>query len=386
MNKDNVSALLTGVSVVALIVGFAIYFNNPELNKSQLGDSSGQLITSDPNSKEGISNVKLSIDKSQFKKAPEFSGITSYINTNETKLSELKGKVVLVDFWTYSCINCIRTLPYLVDWNQKYSDKGLAIVGIHSPEFEFEKNIDNVKQAVTRFGIKYPVLLDNDHGTWNAFQNSYWPRKYLIDSEGYIRYDHIGEGGYVETENAIRNLLAERSNQQGIEISNLNQTKLNIPGAASVDFNQIKTPELYFGYQYARDQLGNIEGFKPENAVNYTTPGSNLEPNVIYLQGLWKNNPDSMELVGPEGKIMLGYSAKSVNIVAGGKGEIAVKEDGKDTQTNNPSKGNDVDVNGKLSIDGQRLYNIADHTKYGNHNIEINAKGPGFKIYTFTFG
>jgi thiol-disulfide isomerase/thioredoxin len=386
MNKDNISALLTGVGVVALIVGFAIYFNNPELNKSTLGNSNGPIITSDPNSNQGISNVKLSIDKSQFKKAPEFSQITTYINTNETRLSDLKGKVVLVDFWTYSCINCIRTLPYLVDWNQKYTDKGLVIVGIHSPEFEFEKNIDNVKQAVTRFGIKYPVLLDNDHGTWNAFQNSYWPRKYLIDSEGYIRYDHIGEGGYVKTENAIRNLLAERSNQQGIEISNLNQRKSNVPGVASVDFNQIKTPELYFGYQYARDKLGNMEGFKPEKAVNYTTPGSNLESNVIYLQGLWKNNPDSMELVGPEGKIMLAYSAKSVNIVAGGKGEIAVKEDGKDNQTNNPSKGNDVDANGMLSIDGQRLYNIADHTNYGNHNIEINAKGPGFRIYTFTFG
>jgi thiol-disulfide isomerase/thioredoxin len=386
MNKDNISALVTGVGVVALIVGFAIYFNNPELNKSPLGNSNERMITSDPNSMDGISNVKLSIDKSQFKKAPEFNGITSYINTNETKLSDLKGKVVLVDFWTYSCINCIRTIPYLVEWNQKYSDKGLVTVGIHSPEFEFEKNIDNVKQAVTRFGIKYPVLLDNDHGTWNAFQNSYWPRKYLVDSEGYIRYDHIGEGGYVETENAIRNLLAERSNQQGIEISNLNQTKLNVPGVASVDFNQIKTPELYFGYQYARSQLGNIEGFNPEKAVNYTLPGSNLKPNLIYLQGLWKNNPDSMELVGADGKIMLVYSAKSINIVAGGKGEVAVKEDGKDNQTNNSSKGHDVDANGKLSIDGQRLYNIADHTNYANHHIEINAKAPGFKIYTFTFG
>jgi thiol-disulfide isomerase/thioredoxin len=386
VNKDNISALLTGVGVVALIVGFAIYFNNPELNKSSLGNSNERIITSDPNSEGAISNVKLSIDKSQFKKAPEFSGITSYINTNETKLSELKGKVVLVDFWTYSCINCIRTIPYLVEWNQKYSDKGLVIVGIHSPEFEFEKNIDNVKQAVTRFGIKYSVLLDNDHGTWNAFQNSYWPRKYLVDSEGYIRYDHIGEGGYVETENAIKNLLAERSNQQGLEISNLNQTKLNVPGVASVDFNQIKTPELYFGYQYARSQLGNIEGFNPEKAVNYTIPSSNLKPNLIYLQGLWKNNPDSMELVGPDGKIVLAYSAKSVNIVAGGKGEVAVKEDGKDNQTNNPYKGNDVGSDGKLSIDGQRLYNIADYTNYGNHHIEINAKGPGFKIYTFTFG
>jgi len=386
MNKDNISALLTAVGVVALIVGFAIYFNNPGLNKSSLGNSNGQIMRSDGNSENSISNVKLSIDKSQFRKAPEFKGITSYINTNQTKLSDLKGKVVLVDFWTYSCINCIRTLPYLVDWNQKYSDKGLVIVGVHSPEFEFEKNIDNVKQAVARFGIKYPVLLDNDHETWNVFQNSYWPRKYLVDSDGYIRYDHIGEGGYAETENAIKSLLAERSNQQGLEISNLNQTKLNVPGAPSVDFNQIKTPELYFGYQFARAQLGNIQGFNPEKTVNYTIPGSNLEPNVIYLQGLWKNNPDSMELVGSNGKIMLAYSAKSINIVAGGKGEAIVKEDGKGNQTNNTFKGNDVDSEGMLTVDGQRLYNIADHTNYGNHHIEINAEGTGFKIYTFTFG
>ena len=385
MNRDNISALLTGVGVVALIVGFAIYFNNPEINKSSLGNSD-QSITSDPNSNNGISSVGLSIDKSQFKKAPEFTGITSYINTNATELSDLKGKVVLVDFWTYSCINCIRTLPYLVDWNHKYSDKGLVIVGVHSPEFEFEKNIDNVKQAVTRFGIEYPVLLDNDHGTWNAFQNSYWPRKYLVDSDGYIRYDHIGEGGYVETENAIKNLLSERSNQQSIEISNINQTKLTVPGAQSVDFNQIKTPELYFGYQYARAQLGNIEGFNPDRTVNYTIPTSNLKSNVIYLQGLWKNNPDSMELVGPDGKIILSYSSKSVNIVAGGKGEISVKEDGKNTQTNNPFKGNELDTEGKLNIDGQRLYNIAEHGDYGSHHIEIKAKGSGFKLYTFTFG
>jgi thiol-disulfide isomerase/thioredoxin len=386
MNKDNTSALLTAVGVVALIVGFAIYFNNPGLNKSSLGNSNGQVITSNGNSENSISNVKLSIDKSQFRKAPEFTGITSYINTNQTKLSDLKGKVILVDFWTYSCINCIRTLPYLVDWNQKYSDKGLVIVGVHSPEFEFEKNINNVKQAVARFGIKYPVLLDNDHETWNAYQNSYWPRKYLVDSDGYIRYDHIGEGGYAETENAIRNLLAERTDQQGLEISNLNQTKAIVSGVPPVDFNQIKTPELYFGYQYARAQLGNIEGFNPEKTVNYTIPSSNLDTNVIYLQGLWKNNPDNMELVGPDGKITLVYSAKSVNIVAGGKGQVTVREDGKGVQTNNSSKGNDTDAEGKLSIDGQRLYNIADNTNYGNHQIEIAAKGPGFKIYTFTFG
>lgn len=379
MNKDNISALLTGVAVVALIVGFAVYFNSPELNKQSVGS-----ITQD--SKNGISSPLLPIDKSQFKKAPEFQGVTSYINSNGTKLSDLKGKVVLVDFWTYSCINCIRTLPYLVDWNQKYSDKGLVIVGIHSPEFEFEKNLDNVRQAVTRFGIEYPVLLDNDKGTWNAFQNSYWPRKYLIDSEGYIRYDHIGEGGYVETENAIRNLLAESEGQQRISLTSVNETNQNVPNSQSVDFNQIKTPELYFGYQYARSELGNSEGFDPDKVVNYTLPSSKLKPNVIYLEGKWKNNADSMELVGNEGKIILDYSAKSVNIVAGGEGELRVMEFGNNSQTADPYSGNDLDAEGKLVINGQRLYNIGNSQEYGNHQIEIDVSGSGFRIYTFTFG
>lgn len=364
---------------MALIVGFAVYFNSPELNKQSVGS-----ITQD--SKNGMSNPLLPIDKSQFKKAPEFQEVTSYINSNGTKLSDLKGKVVLVDFWTYSCINCIRTLPYLVDWNQKYSDKGLVIVGIHSPEFEFEKNVDNVKQAVTRFGIEYPVLLDNDKGTWNAFQNSYWPRKYLIDSEGYIRYDHIGEGGYVETENAIRNLLAESEGQQRISLSSVNETSLSVPDSQSVDFNQIKTPELYFGYQYARSELGNSEGFDPDKVVNYTLPSSKLKPNVIYLEGKWKNNADSMELVGNEGKIVLDYSAKSVNIVAGGEGELRVMEFGNISQTSNLYSGNDLDTDGKLVINGQRLYNIGNNQQYGNHQIEIDVSGSGFRIYTFTFG
>jgi thiol-disulfide isomerase/thioredoxin len=379
LNKDNISAILTGVAVVALIAGFAVYFNSPEFNQQSV-----RSINS--NSNDGLSSVQLSGDKSQFKKAPEFEGISSYINSNGTKLSDLKGKVVLIDFWTYSCINCIRTLPYLVDWNQKYADKGLVIVGIHSPEFEFEKVIDNVKQAVTRFGIKYPVLLDNDHGTWNAFQNSYWPRKYLVDTEGFIRYDHIGEGGYVETENAIRNLLAERGGRQSISLNSVNQTNVSAPESQSVDFNQIKTPELYFGYQYARSQLGNNEGFDPEKIVNYTLPSAKLKPNVIYLEGEWKNNVDSMELVGKNGKIILDYSAKSINIVAGGEGEITVMEFGKDNQTINPYSGNDLDSEGKLTIDGQRLYNIGSHQDYGNHQITIDVSGTGFRIYTFTFG
>ena len=143
------------------------------------------------------------INKSQFIKAPEFTQISGYINTPNNSpitLSSLKGKVVLVYIWTYTCINSIRPMPYIHDWNQKYSNKGLVIVGVHSPEFEFEKNYANVKGAVQRFGITYPVILDSDHGTWNAYGNQYWPRFYLIDTQGYIRYDHIGEGGYDQIE------------------------------------------------------------------------------------------------------------------------------------------------------------------------------------------
>ena len=154
------------------------------------------------------------VDKSQFKKAPEFAQISGYINTpnnNSLTLSSLKGKVVLVYIWTYTCINSIRPMPYIHDWNQKYSDKGLVVVGVHSPEFTFEKNYTNVKAAVQRFGITYPVILDSDHGTWNAYGNQYWPRYYLIDTQGYIRYDHIGEGGYDQTEKAIQSLVAERA-------------------------------------------------------------------------------------------------------------------------------------------------------------------------------
>ena len=139
-------------------------------------------------------------------KAPELAA-GSWINSQPLSIADLKGKVVMVDFWTYSCINCIRTLPHMNAWQEKYADKGLIIIGIHTPEFEFEKNYANVKFAVEKYGIKYPVVQDNDYKTWRAYGNSYWPRKYLIDKEGNIRYDHIGEGGYEETEKVIQQLL-----------------------------------------------------------------------------------------------------------------------------------------------------------------------------------
>jgi thiol-disulfide isomerase/thioredoxin len=179
------------------------------------GTTPGQGLTSSasvvlPAVQNGNTQNHFIIDKSQFKKAPEFTGITGFVNTPAPiKLADLKGKVVLVHFWTYTCINCIRTIPHLNDWYQKYSNKGLVIVGVQAPEFSDEKNIDNVKAAVNDFQIKYPVILDNNYVNWNAYGNNYWPRDYLVDNQGYIRYSHIGEGDYAQTEQMIQSLLAE---------------------------------------------------------------------------------------------------------------------------------------------------------------------------------
>jgi thiol-disulfide isomerase/thioredoxin len=385
MNRDNISAVLMAIAVVSVIAGFAIYFNTQESNISTKSTSAEFIALTGQDDKDG---KMIDIDKSQFKKAKDFSKISEYINTKPISLYDLRDKVVLVDFWTYSCINCIRTIPYLNEWYDKYSDKGLVIVGIHTPEFEFEKNSENVKSAVQKFGIKYPVLQDNDKETWNEYDNRYWPRKYLVDDEGYIRYDHIGEGAYNETEKVIQSLLTERAAHLGLKNINLN-TSQNIDTDArleseDINFSKIKSPELYFGYEFARAPLGNIEGFKPNQSLFYSLPeDSEIKPNVIYLEGKWKNNPDHMELQSNNGSILLKYNSKSVNIVAGAKGNFTVTQDGK-LITNDLSK--DSDSDGKVVVDEQRLYNLVTNKNYGEHTIVIDVKGQGSQIYTFTFG
>ncbi len=267
MNRVNIIALVIGMTlIVSVTIGFTIHFNGLGLNQAwsvqqQQKDKGlvvGGVHSPEFQSEKNYTNMKNAvqtgithpvitggemvitggemvenhnkttmklnatqfqqIDKTQFMKAPEFAQISGYINTPENSpltLSSLKGKVVLVYIWTYTCINSIRPMPYIHDWNQKYSNNDLVVVGVHSPEFQFEKNYTNVKDAVQRFGIKYPVVLDSDHGTWNAYRNNYWPRYYLIDAQGYIRYDHIGEGDYNQIEKSIQSLLAERARFDG---------------------------------------------------------------------------------------------------------------------------------------------------------------------------
>ena len=159
---------------------------------------------------------------------------------------KIEGNVVLYDFWTYSCINCIRTIPHLTAWDEKYSDDGLLIIGIHTPEFEFEKDYNNVVIATEKFGINYPVVQDNEKEIWGVFQNRYWPRKYIADHEGYIRFDHIGEGAYKETEQVIQLLLEERSNAMGMTLE-----KKQLLELSEFEHATFRTPELYFGYSFA---------------------------------------------------------------------------------------------------------------------------------------
>jgi thiol-disulfide isomerase/thioredoxin len=222
--NDNICMLIMSGAVLSVIFGYAAFFNNPgftynEVLFSSVSQASGFSLNNIENSSKYYT-TQFKTDKSQFKKAPEFTQVTGYINTNPIKLSDLKGKVVLVHFWTYTCINCIHTIPHLNDWYSKYADKGFVIAGVQTPEFEFEKNLDSVKEAVKGFGIKYPIIQDNNYGTWNAYGNKYWPRDYLVDNEGYIRYDHVGEGRYTETENMIKLLLAELGTNSKVNLTN----------------------------------------------------------------------------------------------------------------------------------------------------------------------
>ena len=324
----------------------------------------------------------LKIDKSGFKMAPDIVGIAHYLNTTPEELQkEIDGKVVLYDIWTYSCINCIRTLPYITAWDEKYSDQGLLIVGIHAPEFEFEKDPENVQMAIDKHGINYPVVLDNDMETWQAFENRYWPRKYIADHEGYIRYDHIGEGAYQETEKIIQQLLDERATSLGIQMA----SAASLVDIESFEHTMFRTPELYFGYYFAqnRNQLGSDEGFQPNKIIMYSEPDS-IDLHKFYLTGEWLNHEDSMELISETGSIKLLYNAKEVNIVTENDAELEIFLD--EQPLDSKYSGTDISSGNMLTVSEPNLYNIISSETSASHVMEIKVTGKGFQIFTFTFG
>lgn len=370
MQKEIKNAIIAGIVIVTAVAGVATYFMS--FDKAAPMESS---VLTQP-----ISD-NAPVDESKYPLAPNLEGVTGYINTSPDALKdEMKGKVVLYDFWTYSCINCLRTLPFLEEWNAKYSDKGLLIIGVHSPEFEFEKNIDNVRMAVQKYNITYPVVLDSDHSTWDAFGNRYWPAEYITDYLGHIRHVHFGEGDYDQTEESIQALLNQRAKGLGLDVN----ASVPLVDIKPHQFADRQTPELYFGYNFAlgRNFLGNQEGFHPNIAVTYAVPTS-LEQDRFYLGGSWQNLQDSMQCASDDCKIVLQYYARDVNIVAAGPGvNVQVLLDGKPA---GPSDAGQDTHDGVVHVSENRLYNVISSEQAGPHTVTLIAK-PGFQMFTFTFG
>ncbi|MFI5343015.1 MAG: cytochrome c biogenesis protein DipZ [Chlamydiales bacterium] len=301
--------------------------------------------------------------------APDFVGIEAWINSNPLTIKELKGKVVLVDFWTYSCINCIRTLPYLKSWDDLYRDKGFVIVGVHTPEFEFEKSLSNVEDAVKRFGIRYPVALDNHYATWQAYDNSYWPADYLVDQEGIIREVHFGEGAYGETENAIRSLL---------HMPPLKEKEKELVMAVAM------THETYLGFKRGQSYAEEIQ-LQPNQVQEYafTKP---LEADQIGLEGKWKVDGEQITSFSDEARLELNFMANQVYLVLGGQSAapIRVELDGKPL----PEKywTHDMNAKGEIFVKEPRKYDIVNlHGEDGRHLLVLHIP-KGVEAYAFTFG
>jgi cytochrome c biogenesis protein CcdA/thiol-disulfide isomerase/thioredoxin len=316
-------------------------------------------------------------------RAPSFSGAVEWLNSPPLTSEQLRGKVVLVDFWTYSCINCIRTVPFVRAWAEKYKDQGLVVIGVHAPEFAFEKKIDNVRKAVGDFKIDYPVAIDNDYKIWRAFENNYWPAHYLIDANGQIRYHHFGEGNYRQTEQAIQDLLHEAgSNMQA-------STPVN-PAAqgaeASPDLKNIRSGETYLGYQRATGFVS-PETVEPGVATDYSV--DDLDLNQWGLAGTWTIDPEQAVSNKPDDKIVSRFSARDLHLVLG-SGEAGkpirfqVTIDGKAPGANH---GADIDADGYGTVSSTRLYQLIRQSgDVTTRKFEIRFLDPGVEAYAFTFG
>jgi cytochrome c biogenesis protein CcdA/thiol-disulfide isomerase/thioredoxin len=285
--------------------------------------------------------------------APELRGLHGWLNSPPLTFAGLRGRVVLLDFWTYSCVNCLRTLPYLREWDDRYRAAGLTIVGVHSPEFAFERVESNVRENVRRLGVRYPVALDNDFATWEAWHNQYWPAKYLVDRDGRVRYYHFGEGDYAETEEAIRTLLGEGAPAAS--------------GRPDASPRGQVTPESYLGYRRLERNAGEPVGKDEER--DYELP-ARLGDSELAFGGRWRVE-DERAVAGEGARLRLRYLARDVFLVLTGRGEVRVLVDGAPERV--------------VRVRGDRLYPLVDRRQLGVHVLELRVT-PGVAAYAFTFG
>ncbi|MEK2646867.1 cytochrome c biogenesis protein DipZ [Bdellovibrio sp. BCCA] len=314
------------------------------------------------------------------------AGATQWLNSPALSFEALKGKVVLVDFWTYSCINCLRALPYVKAWAEKYKDQGLVVIGVHTPEFAFEKDPDNVAKAVRELEIKYPVAMDNDYRIWNSFDNHYWPAHYFLDRQGRLRHHHFGEGQYEESEMVIQDLLKEGG---PLAVSS-DVVKVEAKGAqAAPQMNDVKSPETYIGYARA-ENLRLTPILKPDREENYVAV-KNLELNEWTLSGRWSISNESATLTKAGGKIIYRFHARDLHLVlgphkAGSSVRFRVTIDG---QAPGADHGMDADEKGQGVVKENRLYQLIRQKEVGDirdHTFEIEFLDPDVEAFAFTFG
>lgn len=320
--------------------------------------------------------------------APDFG--QTWINSGPLSLKTLRGQVVLVDFWDYTCVNCIRTLPYLREWHKRYSAKGLTIVGIHAPEFYFASVPELVQIAAREFGLEYPILLDNDYQAWQAFANRYWPAKYLVGTEGYIRYFHPGEGNYGETETAIQMLLRERDPRVQLPPVMEPLRPLDAPGA--IQACQRPTPELYLGSK--RGRISNPGGMQEDGEAHeyrFAGPQPPTEDEAEF-DGAWIVREDSSQAAGDVSRLRFRYSAAEVNVVLASSAECPVarldlEEDGRPLAADARGEDVRVDAQGKtyVEVSRPRMYSLVRRDRYVSRVLTLSTRSRGLEVFAFTF-
>ena len=316
---------------------------------------------------------------------PAFIGATAWFNSKPLTAQDLRGKVVLVDFWTYSCINCLRTLPTMRAWNERYKDAGLVIVGVHTPEFTFEADPTKVERAIRRFGITYPVALDGQRAIWDAFHNRYWPAHYLVDAQGRIRFTHFGEGGDDEEEHEIQKLLAERNAHTVAPRANVRRSGTAIEQTA--DFASVGSPETYIGFARAENFVS-PGGLAHDRACVYTTP-KRLALNEWAFTGNWTSHLQSALLGSATGSILFHFHARDLHLVLGPGASakplrFRVLLDG---QAPGADHGADTDEQGYGTVTEDRLYQLVrQRGKVRDRSFEIQFLDAGVQAFSFTFG
>ena len=311
-------------------------------------------------------------------------GANDWLNSQPLTPEALRGKVVLIDFWTYTCINWIRTAPYVRAWAEKYKDQGLVVISVHSPEFAFEKNIDNVRSAVKEFGITHPVAVDNDHVIWRGFDNNYWPALYFVDAQGRVRHQHFGEGAYEESERFIQKLLAEA----GAANVDRNLVPVDPRGfEVAADLATLQSPENYLGY-VRTENFASPGGAARNKPKAYEQP-ARLQLNGWALAGDWTVRDDATALNGSSGVLAARFQARDVNLVMSPPASKApvrfrVTIDGKPP---GEARGFDVDEQGYGTVTGQRLYQLVRQpSDIVTRKLEIEFFTPGVELFAFTFG